>query len=127
MTKIKPLEKFFAAEGYHQDYLAKSANGYCPDHSTGVKFSEPNLQNTSSNPLKANRNVNNEALLIGKHILILDSENYCPYCEKFKKEVVNDYSGTLSLHFRFSHQLQGLTLKTPTWATPTVAGTQPPI
>jgi peptide-methionine (S)-S-oxide reductase len=27
---------FFFAEGYHQQYLDKNPNGYCPDHGTGV-------------------------------------------------------------------------------------------
>jgi peptide-methionine (S)-S-oxide reductase len=27
---------FYFAEDYHQQYLAKVPNGYCPDHSTGV-------------------------------------------------------------------------------------------
>ena len=38
MTEIKKLDKFWPAENYHQDYLLKNPNGYCPDHSTGVKF-----------------------------------------------------------------------------------------
>ena len=33
-TKIKPLKKFYVAEEYHQDYIRKNPNGYCPDHST---------------------------------------------------------------------------------------------
>jgi len=37
-TKIKPLVEFHYAEEYHQDYLVKNPNGYCPDHSTGVVF-----------------------------------------------------------------------------------------
>ncbi|MFI7588618.1 peptide-methionine (S)-S-oxide reductase MsrA [Spongisporangium articulatum] len=28
--------EFFYAEGYHQQYLYKVPNGYCPDHGTGV-------------------------------------------------------------------------------------------
>ncbi len=35
-TEIAPLETFFYAEGYHQQYLAKNPNGYCPAHGTGV-------------------------------------------------------------------------------------------
>ncbi|SMM99774.1 Peptide methionine sulfoxide reductase MsrA [uncultured Candidatus Thioglobus sp.] len=38
VTELEPLEKFWAAEDYHQDYLAKNPNGYCPNHRTGVKF-----------------------------------------------------------------------------------------
>ena len=37
-TVIRPLEKFYVAEEYHQDYLVKNPNGYCPDLSTGVVF-----------------------------------------------------------------------------------------
>jgi peptide methionine sulfoxide reductase msrA/msrB len=39
-TEIKPLEKFYTAEEYHQNYLKKNPHGYCPNHSTGVKFTD---------------------------------------------------------------------------------------
>lgn len=29
VTEIKPLESYFKAEEYHQDYLKKNPNGYC--------------------------------------------------------------------------------------------------
>ncbi len=35
-TEIVPLGAFYYAEPYHQQYLAKNPNGYCPLHSTGV-------------------------------------------------------------------------------------------
>ena len=35
-TEIRPATEFYFAEDYHQQYLAKVPNGYCPDHSTGV-------------------------------------------------------------------------------------------
>ncbi|HWD65572.1 MAG TPA: peptide-methionine (S)-S-oxide reductase MsrA [Solirubrobacteraceae bacterium] len=35
-TEIAPLDKFYYAEDYHQQYLHKVPNGYCPIHSTGV-------------------------------------------------------------------------------------------
>ncbi|HSO28627.1 MAG TPA: peptide-methionine (S)-S-oxide reductase MsrA [Candidatus Sulfomarinibacteraceae bacterium] len=31
-----PTPEFFFAEDYHQQYLSKNPNGYCPDHGTGV-------------------------------------------------------------------------------------------
>jgi len=37
-TAIAPLDTFYFAEEYHQQYLAKVPNGYCPNHSTGVKL-----------------------------------------------------------------------------------------
>src|SRR2546423_339329 len=35
-TEIREVPAFYYAEGYHQQYLAKNPNGYCPDHATGV-------------------------------------------------------------------------------------------
>jgi peptide-methionine (S)-S-oxide reductase len=35
-TEIVPLRDFYYAEDYHQQYLHKVPNGYCPVHSTGV-------------------------------------------------------------------------------------------
>ena len=37
-TDIKNFTDFYLAENYHQDYLKKNPFGYCPDHSTGIKF-----------------------------------------------------------------------------------------
>lgn len=110
-TKIEPLNEFFPAEDYHQDYLVKNPNGYCPDHSTGVKF---------NNHTAAAKVVSNDALLKGKQIVVIEADHYCPYCVKFRENVVNDYRGTIPLVFRLANQLQGLTIKTPTWATPTI-------
>jgi peptide-methionine (S)-S-oxide reductase len=35
-TEIADAPTYYYAEDYHQQYLAKVPNGYCPDHSTGV-------------------------------------------------------------------------------------------
>ena len=56
----------------------------------------------------------------GKQIVVIDSQQYCPYCEKFKKNVSNDYQGSIPLTFRLADQLDGLTVTTETWATPTI-------
>lgn len=109
-TKIKPLVKFYPAENYHQDYLAKNPNGYCPDHSTGVRFDGDKAQPQT---------LDNSALLKGKHILVIDAED-CPYCQKFKVDVAQGYKGDIPMSFRMSNQLTGLSLKTPSWATPTI-------
>jgi peptide-methionine (S)-S-oxide reductase len=37
-TEIAPAPPFYYAEDYHQQYLAKNVNGYCPNHATGVTF-----------------------------------------------------------------------------------------
>jgi peptide-methionine (S)-S-oxide reductase len=35
-TDIVDAPEFYFAEDYHQQYLAKNPNDYCPDHSTGI-------------------------------------------------------------------------------------------
>jgi peptide-methionine (S)-S-oxide reductase len=35
-TEIGPAPEFYFAEAYHQQYLDKNPNGYCPNHATGV-------------------------------------------------------------------------------------------
>ena len=109
-TSVKPIEKFFKAENYHQDYIAKNPNGYCPDHSTGVKFVK-----TNEVPL-----IDNSVLLTGKKILVIQAEGFCPYCEKFNANVVNNYDGDIPVINRFANQLDGLEIDSPTWATPTI-------
>jgi peptide-methionine (S)-S-oxide reductase len=37
-TEIQDAGPFYFAEDYHQQYLDRNPNGYCPDHSTGVTF-----------------------------------------------------------------------------------------
>ena len=40
-TEIVDAPEFYFAEDYHQQYLAKYPNGYCPIHATGVMFAGP--------------------------------------------------------------------------------------
>ena len=108
-TKLEPLDNFYLAEEYHQDYLKKNPDGYCPDLSTGIVFND-----------KEKIFEDNEYLLSGKQILVLDSQNYCPYCEKFKDDVTSSYKGSIPLSYRTSDQLHGLEIKSPTWATPSL-------
>ena len=41
-TEIKPLDAFYYAEDYHQQYLAKNPGGYCGIGGTGVSCPMPN-------------------------------------------------------------------------------------
>jgi peptide-methionine (S)-S-oxide reductase len=40
-TEIRPAGDFYFAEDYHQQYLVKVPNGYCPVHATGVGLEGP--------------------------------------------------------------------------------------
>jgi len=42
-TEIVDAPKFYYAEDYHQQYLSKNPDGYCPDHSCGVSFGSAEL------------------------------------------------------------------------------------
>lgn len=109
-TQIRRLPEFYPAEEFHQDYLVKNPFGYCPDHSTGVKF------DPSQNIVE---NVDNSALLKGKQIVVVEAE-HCPFCEKLKQDVLNDYAGNIPLSYREARQLNDLEIQSPTWATPTI-------
>ena len=109
-TLIKPLKEFYKAENYHQDYIKKNPNGYCPDHSTGVKFARSDRQNKQDN----------KPLRIGKQIVVIEPEGFCPYCDKFRSDVTNEYAGSISLSYRHASNLENLNITTPTWATPTI-------
>ena len=108
-TKLEALDNFYLAEEYHQDYLKKNPNGYCPDLSTGIVFSQEQKEY-----------IDNSKLILGKQILILDSQSFCPYCKKLKEDVTNSYKGSIPLTYRTSDQLHGLQIQSPTWATPSV-------
>ena len=40
-TEVVPAGPFYFAERYHQQYLDKNPNGYCPIHATGVTCRAP--------------------------------------------------------------------------------------
>jgi peptide methionine sulfoxide reductase msrA/msrB len=108
VTEIKPLKKFYNAENYHQNYLEKNPFGYCPNHATGVKFSKESMKVDKVTPLG------------GKEIIVIKSENYCPYCEKFEKDVSSHYRGSVPLRTLYAKNLEGFTLKQKLFVTPTI-------
>ncbi len=107
-TEIKPLKKFYEAESYHQDYLKNHPFGYCPNHSTGIEFKDQKIVKDMIMPLG------------GKEIIVLVAEGYCPYCEKFKKDVTSSYKGTLPLRQATAQQLSKFNIKSELFATPTI-------
>ncbi|VAY87798.1 Peptide methionine sulfoxide reductase MsrA / Thiol:disulfide oxidoreductase associated with MetSO reductase / Peptide methionine sulfoxide reductase MsrB [hydrothermal vent metagenome] len=110
VTSISKLNIFWDAEQYHQDYLAKNPNGYCPNHSTGVKFIQTNSvnQNKTITPLG------------GKEMIVIKSEFFCPYCERFEKEISSVYKGLIPLRTVLAKDLKDFDIKTKLDATPTI-------
>ena len=106
-TEIKPLDVFYPAETYHQDYLKKNPLGYCPNHATGVKFDNEKIFVDVITPLK------------GKEIIVIDALN-CVFCEKFKANVTDHYKGTISLRTTKEESLKGFDIKSKIQGTPTI-------
>ncbi len=106
-TEIEPLNRFYPAEDYHQDYLKKNPNGYCPDHSTGIKFG------------KAAEKLDYIEPLGGKEIVVIDADG-CPFCEKFAKDVSSEYNGDIPLRTVHKNRLKGFKIDTKLDATPTI-------
>ena len=42
-SELKPLDAFYYAEDYHQQYLQKNPNGYCGLRGSGFKLPEMNM------------------------------------------------------------------------------------
>jgi peptide-methionine (S)-S-oxide reductase len=42
-TEIREAPTFYYAEDYHQQYLAKNPDGYCPNHSCGIPYKSAEL------------------------------------------------------------------------------------
>ena len=106
-TEIKPLDKFYDAEDYHQDYLQKNPNGYCPNHATGIKFDKKMEKYAFITPKGS------------KEIVVIDAPD-CPYCERFKKDVTSFYKGDIPLRTAQKMQLKDFKIKTNLDATPTI-------
>ncbi len=108
-TEIKYLDKFYIAEEYHQNYLKKHPYGYCPNHKTGVIF-----------PLKKEKNIISYIEpLGGKEIIVIDA-SFCPYCEKFKKDVISGYKGDIPIRIVHKDRLKGFKLHSKLDVTPTI-------
>jgi len=106
-TEIKALERFYKAKEYHQDYLKRNPSGYCPNHSTGVKFTKEKTTLKKITPLG------------DKEIIVIDTL-HCRFCEKFKSDVTDKYLGTITLRTAKQHQLKGFKISTKIKGTPTI-------
>jgi peptide methionine sulfoxide reductase msrA/msrB len=109
VTEIEPLDNFYEAEEYHQNYLKKHPNGYCPNHSTGIKFEEKGEQKDTKIVTPFG----------GKEIVVVESLN-CPYCQKLKNQTLKDYKGSIPLRFAMENQLDKFTIKSPIRVSPTI-------
>ena len=113
VTEMAALSKFWPAENYHQDYLSRNPNGYCPDHSTGIKFAEKVLPKEFGKVIEPYGG--KEIIVIGPEI-----EGTCLFCLEFERKVTSKYNGTIPLRSAPASSLKDFAIETPTWATPTI-------
>ncbi len=113
VTEMAALDKFWPAEEYHQDYILRNPNGYCPDHSTGVTFLAKNTNELLLDDITP---------LGGKEIVVIgpEIEGTCLFCLEFEKTVTSQYTGTIPLRSTPASLLKDFKLNTETWATPTI-------
>jgi len=122
-TEIAPLEVFGAAEDYHQDYLQKNPNGYCGLGGTGVAY--PREIAAGSSPMAAPPAQSIAALdvasLDSNRQLIVFEADECPYCEQFKRDVLDHWKSSVAVaRSRSPNAPPGWTLEKAVFATPTI-------
>jgi peptide methionine sulfoxide reductase msrA/msrB len=115
-TEIAPLETFYPAEEYHQDYLKKNPRGYCGLGGIGVKFPSgiASANGAQQQPL-------DPATLSSAAQLIVFEAEECPFCELFKQQIASGWSAEVPIATSLAPQApKGWQLDKELWATPTI-------
>ncbi len=86
VTEIETLKHFYPAEEYHQDYLKKYPQGYCPNHSTGVRFERVRVSDK-----------NMDTATPQKVILLVVGSGENPEIERFNEDIFMSYRGDIPL------------------------------
>lgn len=115
-TEIAPLEKYFTAEEYHQDYLVKNPDGYCGLGGTGVKY--PGA--SAAAPSAGIPPLDHATLDLQRQLIVFESAD-CIYCQKFKADVLDHWQSPVAIARSLSPQAPaGWTLAKALFATPTI-------
>jgi peptide methionine sulfoxide reductase msrA/msrB len=115
-TDIAPLQAYFSAEDYHQDYLVKNPKGYCGLGGTGVKY--PGSPTQASAP--ATPQLDGKALNLQRQLVVFEAED-CAFCKQFKAEVLDHWKTDISVVRTLNpNPPNGWTLEKTLFATPTI-------
>ncbi len=111
-TEIAPLVNYISAEEYHQDYLKKNPNGYCGLGGTGVAY--PGSETKQHAQLKASE-LNKQ-----RQLIVFEAED-CPYCKKFKADILNTWNSEVPIVATLNpNPPQDWKLEKALFATPTI-------
>ena len=117
-TEIAPLESYGAAEDYHQDYLVKNSDGYCGLGGTGVAYPRENAKGAAG--VLSNAPLDAKALDFDRQLVVFEAQD-CPYCEKFKHDVLDHWKSPVAVARSMSSRVpQGWSLEKELFATPTI-------
>ena len=112
-TEIAPLKRYFAAEDYHQDYLKKNPNGYCGLGGTGVAY--PGTASRAAAP-----RLDVKALNFARQLVVFEAKD-CPFCEKFKADVLDHWQSPAAVVATLDPRAPGdWKLEKALFATPTI-------
>ncbi len=115
VTEIEPLRNYVRAEDYHQDYLVKNPQGYCGLGGPGVRFA---LAGAAAGG--AHTPLDPAALDRARQLVVFEAET-CPYCEKFKADVLDHWRAEVPVARSLSAQPPaGWALQKALFATPTI-------
>jgi peptide methionine sulfoxide reductase msrA/msrB len=112
-TEIAPLRNYNRGEEYHQDYLKKNPNGYCGLGGTGVAFPGETAKPMPA-PLAADQ------LDFDRQLIMFEAED-CPFCERFRAEVLDGWQAEVPIAATFNPKPpEDWTLEKTLFATPTI-------
>jgi len=116
-TEIAPLQKYYKAEEYHQDYLKKNPNGYCGLGGTGVKYPGALTPAKAVAPAKP---LDPKTLNLKRQLVVFEAED-CAYCKQFKAEILDSWKSEVAIARTLSvAPPSGWKLEKALFATPTV-------
>ena len=112
-TEVAPLRHYNRAEVYHQDYLKKNPDGYCGLGGTKVAY-----PGEAAKPEPERLQAGN--LNLARQLIVFEAED-CPFCKKFRAEVLNSWSSKVPVISTLNPRPpRGWELEKDLFATPTM-------
>jgi peptide methionine sulfoxide reductase msrA/msrB len=127
-TEILPLKNYNRAEETHQDYLLKNPDGYCGLGGTGVAYPKTQEAATPLAPsaqwAQSAQALDARQLAFVRQLVVFEAED-CPWCKKFRAEILPDWQTAVPIATSLSSQppRTGATvwqLEKALFATPTI-------